>query len=193
MSEADRDKWDARYGSGDYVPRRSASPFLISSLPKIGVGEALVTACGAGRNAFALAEAGFGVDAFDISDIAISQARAEAQRRQLSVNFQAFDLDEIQLGEASYDLITVFRYMNRPLWPRLVSALTRGGWLMMEMHLQAPRPTSGPPPGPFRVQPNELLDAFSSMRIESYEEVIEPSDRGEQPETALARLLARKE
>lgn len=193
MSEADRDKWDARYGSGDYVPRRSASAFLISSLPKIGVGKALVTAAGAGRNALALAEAGFCVDAFDISEIAIAQARAEAERRELSVNFQTVDLDEVQLEDASYDLITVFRYMNRPLWPQLVTALTPGGWLVMEMHLQAPQPTSGPPPGPFRVQPNELLTVFSSLRVENYEEVIEPSDRVDQAETALARLLACKE
>ena len=193
MSAADQQKWDARYSSGEYLPRQDASAFLMNALAKIPVGRALVTACGTGRNAFALAEAGFDVDAFDISEIAIAQARAEAESRQLAVNFQIIDVDEIALDESSYDLITVFRYMNRPFWPQLVNALTPGGWLIMEMHLQAPHPTSGPPPGPFRVEPRELLAAFPALRIDVYEEIIEPSDRGDDAETALARLLACKE
>ncbi len=192
MSGTDREKWDARYTTGDYVPRRDPSPFLVDSLRLFPSGRALVAACGTGRNAIHLADAGFEVDGFDVSPVAIGIARAEAERRELMVNFQAVDLDDAQLVPGAYDLITVFRYTNRQLWTRLIDALTNDGWLMMEMHLQVAQPVAGPPPGSFRVEPNELLEAFEALRVVFYQEVVEPSDRGDAEYSALARLIACK-
>ena len=67
MSDADRDKWDTRYRTGDYVPHWKPSPFLVDSLAVIPPGRALDVACGARRNALHLADAGFEMNAFDIS------------------------------------------------------------------------------------------------------------------------------
>ena len=41
MSDADRDKWDTRYRTGDYVPHWKPSPFLVDSLAVIPPGRAL--------------------------------------------------------------------------------------------------------------------------------------------------------
>ena len=66
MSTEDRDKWNQRYAEDSY--RKSNPVSLLSNwLPEIPVGRALDVACGAGRNSIFMAEAGFQVDAIDIS------------------------------------------------------------------------------------------------------------------------------
>jgi SAM-dependent methyltransferase len=196
MSREEQEKWDHRYRIGDYVPRTDPSPFLLEALRYVPPGRALVLACGAGRNALALAEAGFEVWAVDISDAAIGMARDAAERRGLDLHFRVADLDEMglddpSLGGGQFDLITAFRFMNRPLWPRIVEALAPGGWLVMEMHLQADHDVAGPPPGPMRVEPGELEQAFGDLQIVWYLETVEASDRSERV-SAFARLVATK-
>ena len=190
MSETDRTKWDSRYRTRDYEPGREPSRFLEECIPMIGGGQAAVLACGAGRNALRLAEAGFRVDGFDISAVAIAMANNEADRRGLDVNLVVADLDEAPLGSGSYDLITAIRYTNRSTWSRSVDALAANGWLLMETHLQTTLTATGPSPGPFRVEPNELLDAFDALRIIHYSETVEPSSRHSGEVSVLARLLA---
>ena len=196
VSREEREKWDHRYRTGDYVPRTEPSPFLMESLRYVPPGKALVLACGAGRNALALAEAGFDVWAVDISEAAVDMARREADRRGLDLHFRVADLDELQLDDRALDggqfgLITAFRFMNRQLWPRIIDALAPGGWLVMEMHLQTDQEVAGPPPGPMRVESGELEDAFSDLQIGWYLETVEPSDRSERV-SAFARLVATK-
>ena len=189
MSKTDRQRWDRRYSCADHRPSSEPARFLIESLPLIPIGKALVVACGLGRNALALAESGFQVDAFDISAVAIERAKEASDQRELDVNWRIVDLDQVELEIGAYDLITVFRYVNRPLWPRLVEALAPNGWLTMEIHLRTSTEVSGPQSDGFRVAPQEVLRAFDQLRIVSYEESIEPSG-AEGEAVALARLLA---
>ena len=177
MSQEERTKWDRRYGEGEYVPRTDPTPFLMEWLDRIPVGRALDIATGTGRNALALAAAGFEVDAVDISAVAIDRARAEADHRGLDVNWIVADLDSEPLPGDGYDLITVIRYRNRELWPRLTSALSPDGWILVEHHLVTQRQDAGGPPDPrFRLEPGELLEDFGALRIVHYSEAVEPAD-----------------
>ena len=148
----------------------------------------MVLACGTGRNALFLAEAGFEVEAVDVSAVAIDRARAEADRRGVTVRWRVADLDEFDLPEGAFDLVTMVRYVNRDLWPRAVAALAADGWLLCEQHLETHREVIGPT-GAFRVKPGELLRAFANLRIVEYWEGVEPADR-DGGEAVLARLLA---
>jgi SAM-dependent methyltransferase len=191
VSENERLKWDRRYTEGDYRPRTWPSPFLAEWIERFPIGRALDVACGAGRNALRLAEAGHHVDAIDISNAAINMARSEAADRRLDVNWIVADLDDADLGSSRYDLITVIRYVKRPMWPRLVAALAPNGWLLIEHHLVTAAAVDGPQSPEFRLAPQELLEAFSALRILYYEETIEDSAR-ERGSYALARLVACK-
>lgn len=192
MTEEERAKWDDRYASGDYQPRTWPSPFLEEWIPRLPAGRALVIACGGGRNAIRLAEAGFRVEGIDISPVAISRAETEAARRGVDVTWRVGDLDEADLEPAAYDLITVFRYRSRSLWPRLPAALAPDGFLLIEHHLQTTLDVAGPTSPEFRLEPQELLDAFcGDLRIVQYSEALEPAD--ERGSTyALARMAACK-
>lgn len=190
MSQQERSRWDRRYASGEYMPRTLPSPFLLEWLEHVPVGRALDVATGTGRNALALAEAGFAVDAVDISTVAVDAAAAEAGRRGLDVRWVVADLDTAGLPGEAYDLVTVVRYRNRALWPRLAAALAPDGWILVEHHLRTTLPdVVGPADDAFRLAPGELLDAFGHLRIVHYSERIEPTDDGA-ASFALARLVA---
>jgi SAM-dependent methyltransferase len=191
VSETERQEWDRRYTDGEYRPRTWPSPFLEQWIDHFPRGRALDLGCGAGRNSFRLAEAGHQVDAVDISASAISMARTEAEHRDLEVAWRVADLDDAELQTDAYDVITVIRYVNRNMWPRLISALTQNGWLLIEHHLQTTAAVDGPKSPDFRLEPQELLEAFRTLRVISYEEVLETPKR-ERKAYALARLVACK-
>jgi SAM-dependent methyltransferase len=190
VSEDERTRWDHRYASGEYAPRPRPAPFLLKWLDRIPVGRALDVATGTGRNALALAGAGYTVDAVDISAVAIDRARVEAERRGLDVRWHVADLDADPLPGAGYELITVVRYRNRALWPRLVAALSSAGWILLEHHLQTHRTdVEGPSDDAFRLAPGELLEDFGHLRIVHYTERVEPTDDGTGT-FVIARLVA---
>ena len=190
MSREERDRWDHRYASGDDVPRSGPAPFLLDWLDRIPVGLALDVATGTGRHALALAAADYEVDAVDVSTVALDRARGEAQRRGLAVRWVAADLDHDPLPGDGYDLITVLRYRNPTLWPRLASALAPDGWILVEHHLRTARPDAvGPGDDAFRLAAGELLAAFGHLRVVHYSERVEPADGGEGV-LVIARLAA---
>lgn len=191
MSDDDRAKWDERYRRGDYQPRLSPSPLVETAARIIPPGRALVLACGTGRNALHLAEAGFEVDAVDISATAIEKARAEAERRHVDVKWRVADIEKLDLQRASYDLITMVRYLDRNIWPRVLDALRPNGWLLMVQHFQTSLDVLGPTDATFRLAPGELLRAFPGLRIVEYSETIQRDPDRDRP-SATASLLACK-
>jgi len=194
MSEADREKWDTRYREGSYRARTHPSPFVEAWLPRLPParlgGRALDVACGTGRNALRLAEAGFRVDAMDISGAALERAARSAAQRGLDVNWIEADLDHARFERDAYDLITVVRFTDRALAPRLIEALAADGWLLYEHHLRTPRAVGGPTGERFRLPPQALLHDFGSLRVLHYDEGIDEDPDGRT--MALARLVACK-
>ena len=189
MSESERLEWNRRYTEGEYRPRDIPSSFLEEWIERLPAGRVLDVACGAGRNALLLAEEGFLVEAIDISQSAIEMARTQADHRGLEVTWQVDDLDDVQLPQARYDVITMIRYVNRRLWPRLIGALAPNGFLLIEHHLQTTADVDGPRTAEFRLAPQELLEAFRSLRILHYEEELEPAPP-DRKGYALARMVA---
>jgi len=55
MSDADRERWNARYAAGEYAARTHPSPLLAAWIDRLPRGRALDVACGLGRNAIHLA------------------------------------------------------------------------------------------------------------------------------------------
>jgi SAM-dependent methyltransferase len=177
MSEADRSKWNQRYAEDSY---RKTNPLklLCDWLPRIPAGRALDVACGAGRNALLLAEAGFEVDAIDISAVGLQQLESTARARGLSINCIEHDLDQPHDFAADYDLIVVLWYVNLALITRLCACLAPGGYLICEEHLRSEQEVIGPGNDNFRVAPGALRAAVSSLDLLLYEESVEATAEG---------------
>ena len=189
MSNADRQKWDERYRTGAYQDRDQPSEFLTRWLPQISSGRALDVACGAGRNALYLAEAGFTVDAVDVSGEGLARAKASACDRGITVNWIELDLDTGLAGVDRYDLILMIRYVNPTLLESLPEHLRPGGYLLCEEHLLTTAEVIGPENPRFRVQPGALEKAASALHIVFSQETIHTDPDGRS--VALARLVAR--
>lgn len=130
-------------------------------------GEGLDVACGSGRHAIWLAEQGFRTVAVDRDSVAIDTLAQEAARRGLSIRAQVVDLER---GEPfpepnSFDVIVVVRYLHRPLFPSLVSALRRGGVLVYETFTRAQAARGKPTNPAFLLEPGELPALVRPLEI----------------------------
>jgi len=139
--EADRIKWDARYGKEGYLFSFTPSRFLARSLERICTltpgRRALDIACGEGRNGIFLAQNGFEVTAVDISELGLAKGISRAAELGVRVNFVQADLETYRLQDR-YDLILNFNFLLRPLIPLMVRALRPGGVIVMETIMSAP-------------------------------------------------------
>jgi len=133
MAQPDRARWDRRYADPSRRHRRGANPFLVRNAPPARPGSrALELACGLGRDALWLAAQGYTVDALDISLTALRRARAEMRRRGLRVHFVAADLDHIPLAPRPYDLVYVYRFLDRRLFGAIRAFVRPGGVVIYE-------------------------------------------------------------
>lgn len=189
MSERDRDKWNHRYAT-DSQRKNNPVELLVDWMPRLPRGRALDVACGAGRNALLLAQAGYRVDAIDISSEGLDLARLKAVSQGLEINWIEQDLDESREFDSDYNLIVVMWYVNLPLIARLCDSLTPGGYLLCEEHLITEQEVIGPATASFRVAPGALRDAVSDLDIQIYEESIESIAEGGR--VASARVVAKK-
>jgi len=191
MEENARIEWDRRYSEGSHHSL-TPDPFLVSayqdfiepSFPKPGC--ALDLAGGVGRHALFLAERGWDVTLMDISDTGLAEARQQAEQRRLRITFEQRDLTEGQLLPATFDLILVFFYLERSLFPQIAAALKPGGILVYKTYTREQLKLGGGPTHPMHLlESNELLRAFADLRILQYQETIR--------DKAVAELVARKE
>lgn len=190
MSDADRERWNARYESGEYAARTHPSALLAAWLDRLPRGRALDIACGRGRNAIHLAANGYAVDAMDISDVALAAARKRADAAGVAVDWIEADLEQPDIARDTYDVVVIARFLHRPLIPRLIDALRPGGHVVYDHHCITPAEVGGPKSRRFRARPNELLERFRALRVLFYEEgLVTDPDGGRM---ALARLVACK-
>jgi tellurite methyltransferase len=188
MSKQDRNKWNQRYAEGSYHKNNPVT-LVEDWLPRLPVGRALDVACGAGRNSIFLAQAGYQVDAIDISREGLNLARKTAENQGLSINWIEQDLDQPYQFDTDYDLIIVMWYVNLGLISRLYDYLAPGGYLLCEEHLITDQDVIGPASSNYRVAPGVLREAVSGLDVLLYEESIEINSKGEQ--VASARVVVK--
>jgi len=117
------------------------SPFLVEALERIGAlagaapprGRALDLACGCGREAVWLALAGYEVEAIDALPDALERAEDLARRSGARLTTIRQDLKRSPaLPPARYDLVTVLRFLHRPLLPAIRESVAPGGFVVYE-------------------------------------------------------------
>ncbi len=200
VSQADQDKWNARYREDAYATRTHPSALLAEWLPKLKFRQvhprAIDVACGTGRNAIYLARRGWQVDAVDVSEVALDHLTETANAENLPITCIQADLEDAAHRPADlftadrYELAVMARYTNLPLIDTLKGALTAGGYLIVEEHLVTEADVVGPRSPQFRLAPGVLRDAAAGLDIIAYREGI-VNDPDGRP-AALAQLVARK-
>jgi dihydroneopterin aldolase len=171
--------------------------FLTEQIHRLPRGEALDVAAGHGRNSILLATQGYRVDAVDRDEEALAElARAARRIPRSGLTVHAMDLEADTEPPAwpqeRYDVILVFFYLHRPLFPALRHALKPGGMLLYETFLlENHRRYHHPRRKEFCLAPNELLRLADDLTILHYDEGPRP-DGAERPPVFTARLLAQR-
>lgn len=191
MTQADREKWDAKYAERPAQPDARPDDWLVACTQSLPPGRALDVACGLGHNAIWLAEQGWQVDAVDISEAGLALADQAATGRGVDVTWIATDLDIWEPGPEAYDLICVFRFLDRDrLPPLLVRGLRPGGSLVYETFstAQCARHDNHLSSSRFALQPGELPRLYADLTVRAFDDC-ELADRsvarfwGQKPET----------
>ena len=185
MSLKDKEKWNAKYKSNNYITEEEPCEWLkIHSGLLNGGGKALDIAAGEGRNSVFTATLGFEVVSMDISEIALTKAQRLADEKNVKITILSADLDNNCLPKNEYDLVLCFNFLERKLFPEIRKTLKPGGILFYETFNVDYLKYSN-----FKkewvLEPNELINVFNDFRILRYREV------DEDPK-AFSSLIARK-
>ena len=133
---ADRLRWNAKYGSGfsaSFVPHPLAVAALALAMPP---GPVLELASGPSGNALLAAAAGRRVVAVDASEVALGLLADEADRRGLSGSIRLVHADLIvwRPEPGRYSLVLCTGFWDRDLFPAGAAAVRPGGLLGWEAY-----------------------------------------------------------
>lgn len=181
MSEADRQRWNEKWS--ERTRSRRVNRLLREHQGLLGGGRALDLACGRGQNSIWLARHGYTTLGVDVSGVALGAARAAAARVGVwrHTLFVQADLDSWRPPAGIFDLVAVFRFLDRELYEPLKECVRPDGLLFYETrHEGILERLPGANPA-YLLRRDELRQAFSGWHIIVYREG---------PENA--RLVARK-
>ena len=191
MEENSRIEWDRRYREGSHHSL-TPDPFLVSAYEDFIAscfpqpGRALDLAGGIGRHSLYLAERGWDVTLLDISEGGLAQAKRHAEERGLRIATGQQDLTESHPPISAFDLVLVFFYLERSLFPPIAAALRPGGILVYKTYTREQLNLGGGPTHPMHLlENNELLRAFAALRILHYREMIK--------DKAVAEMVAQRD
>lgn len=183
--------WNERYSRGEQIIKEPM-PLLLRVARELKPGRALDLACGTGRHAIFLAERGWQVVAVDASRVGIEIAEAAARTHDIEVDWRVADLEreEFEIEAEGYDLICVFYYLQRDLFPKIRAGVKPGGLAIAAIHTVDDSSDIKPMNPAFLLHPNELRAEFRGWEIlHDYEG--KPGEEGHQQRTA--EIVAKKE
>src|SRR5450755_4181510 len=149
-------EWNQRYEEGSHASL-DPDPFFLRAYrefvePRFKyVGRALDLAGGVGRHALYLAERGWLVTIRYISEVALTQARRQAEQQDVHIFAEQVDLTGAQLPEDAFDLIVVFFYLEPSLFPQIAAALRPGGILIYKTYTTEQLKLGGGPTHPMHL------------------------------------------
>jgi len=191
---AEKDRWNRVYSSPQPIFNNSPNALLVDAVRGRRPGTALDLGMGQGRNALFLAQQGWTVTGVDISDVALNQARLQAEKLNVKITTVLQDANTFDFGTERWDLVALIYFPARPYVARIRQSLKPGGIVVVEaFHRDSGekrRLGEGVVFGS-----NDLVKLFEDFRVLRYDDVLAPSDwnpSGNREPARLVRLVAQK-
>jgi len=140
----------------------------------------LDVACGNGRHANWLAQAGCQVTGLDRDPQALAALSPAVERHLADLEAAPWPLP----GRV-FDVVLLTHYLWRPLFPALTAAVAPGGWYVHETFAEGQQAWGRPRNPDFLLQPGELLAACHGLHVLAYEDGVVNGAR-------LQRVAARR-
>jgi len=189
-SSKERDRWNQKYreSPGLWLQPDDFLEFAFNSFirPRFPHGgTALDLAGGAGRHSIWLAGHDWHVTLMDISEVGVNLARQNAGPLSTHIHFVVHDLTRFTAPQTQVDLVMVFCYLDREIFPEILKAIRPGGLLVYKTHTREQlRLPYGPKNITHLLDPGELPRLAEPLQLLHYKEVV--TDR------ATAELVAAK-
>lgn len=180
----DKTRWNSKHQTAPMPMNPSA--IVMKYANQTVNARALDIACGIGRNTHYLAKLGYEIDAVDISDYALSQIEHSKRIHTIET-----DLTKYTVTPNRYDLILNINYLERKLFPSIMTGLIDGGILIFETFITAHGEGYHNPSNPdFLLHSNELPTIFYDLTTLFYEERDDQNMYGEK--VKIASFVAKK-
>lgn len=203
MTNPERDRWNQRFDTEDYVFGTAPNAFLERQRPLLRPGRrALALADGEGRNGVWLAEQGLDVLSTDFSPVALAKARRLAAARGVALCTEVADLAHWDWPPDRFDAVAaIFIQFAGPalraaIFAGIVRTLAPDGLLLLQGYRpeQLDYRTGGPPHAENMYTAAMLRAAFAGLEIlhieEHDSEIAEGA--GHRGMSALVDMVARK-
>jgi SAM-dependent methyltransferase len=169
--------WNERYSSEDFVYGTEPNEFFKSEIDKLAPGKLLLPCEGEGRNAVYAAKLNWRVDAFDQSEKGKEKCEALARENNVTINYTVSDALDIHLEPNKYDLVAlIFAHfpssIRNEIHQKCIAALKPGGMLLLEAFTPYQlQNESGGPKDSNMLYTQEILESdFTALKIQSLQE-----------------------
>ena len=192
----DSQAWNRRYEGSELVWTASPNRFLVQEAGHLPPGRALDVACGEGRNAVWLAEAGWDVTASDFSEVGLAKGARLADARGVFVKWVLADVRSHDAGRGAFDLVIVL-YLHlqaadrRSALHRAAAAVAPGGLLVRVGHDSSnlTEGHGGPQDPAILFTAEEVAAELPGLQIERTERVRRPVDTPDGEVEAIDALV----
>ena len=176
-----------------WQPAPLIAHFIAELAPLHGIkpGKGLDIGCGAGRDMVYLAMHGWQMTGVDYIPAALQRAQDLAARQQVSVATECLDLETgsdpfTHYATGQFDLLSVARYLHRPLFAWMQRLLKPGGIVIYQTFMQGAEQFGSPRNPNFLLKPGELAQVFAGADI--LLDAVETLDDGRPVSAFIARL-----
>lgn len=202
-TEEQREQWDQRFSTNQYLFGTEANAFLTSVRHLLRAGQtALAVADGEGRNGVWLAKLGLDVLSVDFSGVALEKARKLAAQNGVTLKTKMADLFSWDWGQEHFDVVVaIFIQFATPdertiLFSKMKKCLKPAGYLILQGYRpkQLEYKTGGPPQAENMYTATMLQEHFADMTIlhlREHDDLI-TEGTGHHGMSALIDLVARK-
>jgi len=167
---------------------KQPNQLMVEIVKPIKPGTALDLAMGQGRNALYLAAQGWKTTGIDFADEGVRIARAEADRRKLTLTTVVQDIDKWDFGNQKWDLITmIYPGDNHVPWiEKSKVALNKSGLFVLEFFAGEPGDDDG------GYQPGQLAKLFGDGFTILRDDRVDGRPDWARDQAKLVRFVARK-
>ena len=173
----------------------------LQNIAKDAQAPVLDLACGHGRNGLYLVENDIKVNFADVNDESLEQVEqslskiGKSKGKQKLAQCWQVDFEQANstsLKGKSFSAIMVFRYLHRPLFEQIKTAIKPGGMIIYETFTEQQAQFGRPKNPDFLLKPKELIELFADWQIlHSFEGTVNASQNSNTKQ-AIAQIVAVK-